>query len=59
MKQNPPLSILLTLSFLIGAPTLSTAYQLSSELSAAAIIVDHSKAKCYSVGESRVEQLRR
>jgi len=37
--------------------TLSTAYQLIPEQSTAAIIVHHSKAKYYSVGESRVEQL--
>jgi 5-methyltetrahydrofolate--homocysteine methyltransferase len=36
---------------------LSTAYQLIPEQSTAAIIVHHSKAKYYSVGESRVEQL--
>jgi len=39
--------------------TLSTAYQLIPEQSTAAIIVHHSKAKYYSVGESRVEQLMR
>jgi 5-methyltetrahydrofolate--homocysteine methyltransferase len=37
--------------------TLSTAYQLIPEQSTAAIILHHSKAKYYSVGESRVEQL--
>jgi len=37
--------------------TLSTAHQLIPEQSTAAIIVHHSKAKYYSVGESRVEQL--
>ncbi len=37
--------------------TLSTAYQLIPEQSTAAIIVHHPKAKYYSVGESRVEQL--
>jgi 5-methyltetrahydrofolate--homocysteine methyltransferase len=39
--------------------TLSTAYQLIPEQSTAAVIVHHSKAKYYSVGESRVEQLMR
>jgi 5-methyltetrahydrofolate--homocysteine methyltransferase len=39
--------------------TLSTAYQLIPEQSTAAIIIHHSKAKYYSVGESRVEQLMR
>ncbi len=39
--------------------TLSTAYQLIPEQSTAAIIVHHSRAKYYSVGESRVEQLMR
>ncbi|HLF73962.1 MAG TPA: homocysteine S-methyltransferase family protein [Anaerolineales bacterium] len=39
--------------------TLSTAYQLIPEQSTAAIIVHHSQAKYYSVGESRVEQLMR
>jgi 5-methyltetrahydrofolate--homocysteine methyltransferase len=39
--------------------TLSPAYQLIPEQSTAAIIVHHSKAKYYSVGESRVEQLMR
>ncbi|HET9588778.1 MAG TPA: dihydropteroate synthase, partial [Anaerolineales bacterium] len=39
--------------------TLSAAYQLIPEQSTAAIIVHHSKAKYYSVGESRVEQLMR
>ncbi|HJR80580.1 MAG TPA: methionine synthase [Anaerolineales bacterium] len=38
---------------------LSPAYQLIPEQSTAAIIVHHSKAKYYSVGESRVEQLMR
>ena len=37
--------------------TLSPAYQLIPEQSTAAIIVHHSQAKYYSVGESRVEQL--
>jgi 5-methyltetrahydrofolate--homocysteine methyltransferase len=37
--------------------TLSTAYQLIPEQSTAAIIVHHPRAKYYSVGESRVEQL--
>jgi 5-methyltetrahydrofolate--homocysteine methyltransferase len=37
--------------------TLSTAHQLIPEQSTAAIIVHHGKAKYYSVGESRVEQL--
>ncbi len=37
--------------------TLSAAYQLIPEQSTAAIIVHHSQAKYYSVGESRVEQL--
>ena len=36
---------------------LSAAYQLIPEQSTAAIIVHHSQAKYYSVGESRVEQL--
>ena len=36
---------------------LSEAYQLIPEQSTAAIIVHHSQAKYYSVGESRVEQL--
>ncbi len=39
--------------------TLSTAYQLIPEQSTAAIIIHHSNAKYYSVGESRVEQLMR
>ena len=39
--------------------TLSPAYQLIPEQSTAAIIVHHAKAKYYSVGESRVEQLMR
>jgi 5-methyltetrahydrofolate--homocysteine methyltransferase len=39
--------------------TLSTAYQLIPEQSTAAIIVHHPKARYYSVGESRVEQLMR
>ena len=39
--------------------TLSAAYQLIPEQSTAAIIVHHAKAKYYSVGESRVEQLMR
>jgi 5-methyltetrahydrofolate--homocysteine methyltransferase len=39
--------------------TLSTAYQLIPEQSTAAIIIHHPKAKYYSVGESRVEQLMR
>jgi len=39
--------------------SLSTAYQLIPEQSTAAIIVHHPKAKYYSVGESRVEQLMR
>jgi 5-methyltetrahydrofolate--homocysteine methyltransferase len=39
--------------------TLSSAYQLIPEQSTAAIIIHHSKAKYYSVGESRVEQLMR
>ena len=39
--------------------SLSTAYQLLPEQSTAAIIVYHSQAKYYSVGESRVEQLMR
>jgi len=39
--------------------TLSTAYQLIPEQSTAAIIIHHSQAKYYSVGESRVEQLMR
>jgi 5-methyltetrahydrofolate--homocysteine methyltransferase len=39
--------------------TLSPAYQLIPEQSTAAIIVHHSQAKYYSVGESRVEQLMR
>jgi len=38
---------------------LSPAYQLIPEQSTAAIIVHHSQAKYYSVGESRVEQLMR
>jgi 5-methyltetrahydrofolate--homocysteine methyltransferase len=37
--------------------TLSPSYQLIPEQSTAAIIVHHPKAKYYSVGESRVEQL--
>ena len=37
--------------------SLSPAYQLIPEQSTAAIIVHHPKAKYYSVGESRVEQL--
>jgi 5-methyltetrahydrofolate--homocysteine methyltransferase len=37
--------------------SLSSAYQLIPEQSTAAIIVHHPKAKYYSVGESRVEQL--
>jgi len=37
--------------------TLSPAYQLIPEQSTAAIIVHHPRAKYYSVGESRVEQL--
>jgi methylmalonyl-CoA mutase cobalamin-binding domain/chain len=37
--------------------TLSPAYQLIPEQSTAAIVVHHSDAKYYSVGESRVEQL--
>ena len=36
---------------------LSTAYQLIPEQSTAAIIIHHPRAKYYSVGESRVEQL--
>jgi len=59
MKQNLPLSILLTPSFLIGALTLSRAFQLIPEQSTAAIIVHHKDAKYYSVGESCVEQLMR
>jgi 5-methyltetrahydrofolate--homocysteine methyltransferase len=39
--------------------TLSVAYQLIPEQATAAIILHHSKAKYYSVGESRVEQLMR
>ncbi|MDX9993435.1 MAG: methionine synthase [Anaerolineales bacterium] len=39
--------------------SLSAAYQLIPEQSTAAIIVPHSQAKYYSVGESRVEQLMR
>jgi 5-methyltetrahydrofolate--homocysteine methyltransferase len=39
--------------------TLSAAYQLIPEQSTAAIIVHHTDAKYYSVGESRVEQLMR
>ncbi len=39
--------------------TLSPSYQLIPEQSTAAIIVHHSQAKYYSVGESRVEQLMR
>jgi len=39
--------------------SLSTAYQLISEQSTAAIIIHHPQAKYYSVGESRVEQLMR
>jgi 5-methyltetrahydrofolate--homocysteine methyltransferase len=39
--------------------TLSPAFQLIPEQSTAAIIVHHSQAKYYSVGESRVEQLMR
>ncbi|HSJ85993.1 MAG TPA: dihydropteroate synthase, partial [Anaerolineales bacterium] len=39
--------------------TLSPAYQLIPEQSTAAIIVHHPRAKYYSVGESRVEQLMR
>ncbi len=39
--------------------SLSPAYQLIPEQSTAAIIVHHPKAKYYSVGESRVEQLMR
>jgi 5-methyltetrahydrofolate--homocysteine methyltransferase len=39
--------------------TLSPAYQLIPEQSTAAIIIHHAKAKYYSVGESRVEQLMR
>jgi 5-methyltetrahydrofolate--homocysteine methyltransferase len=39
--------------------TLSSAYQLIPEQSTAAIIIHHPKAKYYSVGESRVEQLMR
>jgi 5-methyltetrahydrofolate--homocysteine methyltransferase len=39
--------------------SLSPAYQLIPEQSTAAIIVHHSQAKYYSVGESRVEQLMR
>ena len=39
--------------------TLSPAYQLIPEQSTVAIIVHHAKAKYYSVGESRVEQLMR
>jgi len=35
----------------------SVLYQLIPEQSTAAIIVHHSQAKYYSVGESRVEQL--
>jgi 5-methyltetrahydrofolate--homocysteine methyltransferase len=37
--------------------TLSPAYQLIPEQSTAAIILHHTQAKYYSVGESRVEQL--
>jgi len=37
--------------------TLSAAYQLIPGQSTAAIIVHHTQAKYYSVGESRVEQL--
>ncbi len=37
--------------------SLSAAYQLIPEQSTAAVIVHHPKAKYYSVGESRVEQL--
>ncbi|MEO8356266.1 MAG: vitamin B12 dependent-methionine synthase activation domain-containing protein, partial [Chloroflexota bacterium] len=37
--------------------SLSPAYQLIPEQSTAAIIVHHPRAKYYSVGESRVEQL--
>jgi 5-methyltetrahydrofolate--homocysteine methyltransferase len=39
--------------------SLSTSGQLIPEQSTAAIIVHHEKAKYYSVGESRVEQLMR
>jgi 5-methyltetrahydrofolate--homocysteine methyltransferase len=39
--------------------TLSPSYQLIPEQSTAAIIIHHPKAKYYSVGESRVEQLMR
>ncbi|HSO12758.1 MAG TPA: methionine synthase [Anaerolineales bacterium] len=39
--------------------SLSVAYQLIPEQSTAAIIVHHSQAKYYSVGESRVDQLTR
>ncbi|MGE5462033.1 MAG: vitamin B12 dependent-methionine synthase activation domain-containing protein, partial [Syntrophothermus sp.] len=39
--------------------TLTPAYQLIPEQSTAAIIVHHTQAKYYSVGESRVEQLMR
>jgi cobalamin-dependent methionine synthase I len=59
MKQNLPLSILLILSFLIGALTLSRAFQLILEQATAAIIVHHKDAKYYSVGESSVEQMMR
>jgi 5-methyltetrahydrofolate--homocysteine methyltransferase len=38
---------------------LSAAYQLIPEQATAAIIIHHPKAKYYSVGESRVEQLMR
>ncbi len=38
---------------------LSPAYQLLPEESTAAIIVHHSRARYFSVGESRVEQLMR
>jgi 5-methyltetrahydrofolate--homocysteine methyltransferase len=37
--------------------TLTSAYQLIPEQSTAAIIIHHSKAKYFSVGESRVDQL--
>jgi 5-methyltetrahydrofolate--homocysteine methyltransferase len=36
---------------------LTTAYQLVPEQSTAAIVVHHTQAKYYSIGESRVEQL--
>jgi 5-methyltetrahydrofolate--homocysteine methyltransferase len=37
--------------------TLTSAFQLVPEQSTAAIIIHHSEAKYYNIGESRVDQL--